>query len=72
MEKTGRLTLCTTDMETVYDLGTKIIDVGAETTHTSVCNIDARTVEKRGKGKGENRRITNTLIKITFLSCVLI
>src|SRR6056300_1729875 len=26
MEKTGRLTLCTTDMETVYDLGTKMID----------------------------------------------
>src|SRR5210317_811248 len=26
MEKTGRLTLCTTDMQTVYDLGTKMID----------------------------------------------
>lgn len=25
-EKTGRLTLCTTEMETVYDLGTKMID----------------------------------------------
>ena len=33
-EKTGRLTLCTTEMETVYDLGAKMIeslqkDVGA-------------------------------------------
>lgn len=25
--KTGRLTLCTTDMETIYDLGTKMIDM---------------------------------------------
>merc|ERR1711988_1053369 len=25
-DKTGRLTLCTTEMETVYDLGTKMID----------------------------------------------
>jgi RuvB-like protein 2 len=25
-EKTGRITLCTTEMETVYDLGTKMID----------------------------------------------
>ena len=25
MEKTGRLTLCTTDMETIYDLGSKMI-----------------------------------------------
>jgi RuvB-like protein 2 len=24
--KTGRLTLCTTEMETVYDLGSKMID----------------------------------------------
>jgi RuvB-like protein 2 len=26
MEKTGRLTLCTTDMESVYDLGTRMIE----------------------------------------------
>jgi len=26
MEKTGRLTICTTEMETVYDLGSKMID----------------------------------------------
>jgi RuvB-like protein 2 len=25
-EKTGRLTLCTTEMETVYDMGTKMIE----------------------------------------------
>ena len=25
-DKTGRLTLCTTEMETVYDLGTKMIE----------------------------------------------
>ena len=30
MEKTGRLTLCTTEMETVYDLGTKMIDALAK------------------------------------------
>ena len=26
LEKTGRLTLCTTEMETVYDLGSKMIN----------------------------------------------
>ena len=26
-EKSGRLTLCTTEMETVYDLGTKMMDM---------------------------------------------
>jgi RuvB-like protein 2 len=43
MEKTGRLTLCTTDMETVYDLGTKMID---SLTKEKVSAGDVITIDK--------------------------
>ena len=47
MEKTGRLTLCTTDMETVYDLGTKMID---SLSKEKVTAGDVITIDK-GSGK---------------------
>lgn len=43
MEKTGRLTLCTTEMETVYDLGTKMIDA---LTKEKVTAGDVITIDK--------------------------
>jgi len=43
MEKTGRLTLCTTEMETVYDLGTKMIDA---LTKEKVSAGDVITIDK--------------------------
>jgi RuvB-like protein 2 len=47
MEKTGRLTLCTTDMETVYDLGTKMIDALSKEKITAgdVITIDRHLVK---------------------------
>merc|ERR1719223_2225138 len=44
-EKTGRLTLCTTEMETVYDLGTKMIEglVSEKVTAGDVITIDKAT-----------------------------
>ncbi len=43
MEKTGRLTLCTTEMETVYDLGSKMIDA---LTKEKVSAGDVITIDK--------------------------
>lgn len=43
LEKTGRLTLCTTDMETVYDLGTKMIEA---LTKEKVSAGDVITIDK--------------------------
>ena len=43
IEKTGRLTLCTTEMETVYDLGTKMIDA---LTKEKVSAGDVITIDK--------------------------
>jgi len=43
MDKTGRLTLCTTEMETVYDLGTKMIDA---LTKEKVTAGDVITIDK--------------------------
>lgn len=43
MEKTGRLTLCTTEMETVYDLGTKMIE---SLTKEKVTAGDVITIDK--------------------------
>jgi RuvB-like protein 2 len=42
-EKTGRLTLCTTEMETVYDLGTKMIE---SLTKEKVSAGDVITIDK--------------------------
>ncbi len=42
-EKTGRLTLCTTEMETVYDLGTKMIEA---LTKEKVSAGDVITIDK--------------------------
>jgi len=47
LEKTGRLTLCTTEMETVYDLGAKMID---SLTKEKVSAGDVITIDK-GAGK---------------------
>jgi RuvB-like protein 2 len=46
-EKTGRLTLCTTEMETVYDLGTKMIEA---LTSEKVTAGDVITIDK-GSGR---------------------
>lgn len=46
-KKSGRLTLCTTEMETVYDLGTKMIDM---LTKEKVTAGDVITIDK-GSGK---------------------
>jgi len=43
MEKSGRLTLCTTEMETVYDLGTKMIDT---LTADKISTGDIITIDK--------------------------
>jgi len=43
LEKTGRLTLCTTEMETVYDLGTKMIEA---LTKEKVSAGDVITIDK--------------------------
>lgn len=45
--KTGRLTLCTTDMETIYDLGTKMMDM------LSAERISAGDVIRIDKGTGK-------------------
>eukprot|EP01034_Spumella_vulgaris_P032833 gene32833-40530_t len=42
-DKTGRLTLCTTEMETVYDLGTKMIEA---LTKEKVSAGDVITIDK--------------------------
>lgn len=47
MEKTGRLTICTTEMETVYDLGSKMID---SLSKEKVTAGDVITIDK-GSGK---------------------
>ncbi len=40
-EKTGRVTLCTTEMETVYDLGAKMIEALQKEKVRRVCMPDA-------------------------------
>ena len=50
-KKTGRLTLCTTDMETVYDLGQKMI---SQLTQQKVSAGDVVSIDK---GSGKIRRL---------------
>jgi RuvB-like protein 2 len=50
-KKTGRLTLCTTDMETVYDLGTKMMDMLTQE------RISAGDVIQIDKGSGKIKKL---------------
>ena len=62
MEKTGRLTLCTTDMETVYDLGTKMIDALSKERVTAgdVISIDKASgkISKLGRSFSRSRDVS--------------
>ena len=59
MKKTGRITLCTTDMETIYDLGTKMIASlqREKITAGDVITIDKTTgkVQKLGRSVAKSR-----------------
>jgi len=56
-KKTGRLTLCTTDMETVYDLGQKMI---AQLTAEKVSAGDVISIDK---GSGKIRKLGRSFSK---------
>jgi len=71
--KTGRLTLCTTDMETIYDLGTKMIErltqerIGAG----DVIRIDKATgkISKLGRSVSRSRDYDAMASNTKFVQC---
>ena len=71
--KVGKLTLKTTDMETVYDLGTKMIEsINKEkVTSGDVINIDKSTgrVQKLGRSFARSRDYDATGPTTKFVSC---
>jgi len=73
MEKTGRLTLCTTDMETVYDLGTKMIDALSKERVTAgdVITIDKASgkITKLGRSFSRTRDYDATGSQTRFVQC---
>jgi RuvB-like protein 2 len=73
MEKTGRLTLCTTDMETVYDLGTKMIDALSKEKVTAgdVITIDKASgkVTKLGRSFSRSRDYDAMGTQTRFVQC---
>ena len=73
MEKTGRLTLCTTDMETVYDLGTKMIDALSreKVTAGDVITIDKASgkITKLGRSFSRSRDYDAMGSSTRFVQC---
>ena len=73
MEKTGRLTLCTTEMETVYDLGTKMIDALSKEKVTAgdVITIDKSTskITKLGRSFSRSRDYDAMGSSTRFVQC---
>jgi len=71
--KSGRLTLCTTDMETIYDLGTKMIDqlVKEKVTAGDVIRIDKANgkIRKLGRSFSRSRDYDATGATPKFVSC---
>jgi len=73
LEKTGRLTLCTTDMETVYDLGTKMIDALSKEKVTAgdVITIDKASgkITKLGRSFSRSRDYDAMGSSTRFVQC---
>jgi len=73
MEKTGRLTLCTTDMETVYDLGSKMIDMLSKEKITAgdVITIDKASgkITKLGRSFSRSRDYDAMGSSTRFVQC---
>ncbi|KAL3943822.1 MAG: hypothetical protein SGBAC_002115 [Bacillariaceae sp.] len=71
--KTGRLTLCTTDMETIYDLGTKMIErlTQERISAGDVIRIDKATgkVSKLGRSVSRSRDYDAMGSETKFVSC---
>jgi len=71
--KTGRLTLCTTDMETIYDLGTKMIERMTQERITAgdVIRIDKATgkISKLGRSVSRSRDYDATGSNTKFVQC---
>ncbi len=71
--KTGRLTLCTTDMETIYDLGTKMIErlTQERITAGDVIRIDKATgkISKLGRSVSRSRDYDATGSNTKFVQC---
>ena len=73
LEKSGRLTLCTTEMETVYDLGTKMIDALAKEKVTAgdVITIDKASgkISKLGRSFSRSRDYDAMGAQTRFVQC---
>lgn len=71
--KTGRLTLCTTDMETIYDLGGKMIErlTQERITAGDVIRIDKATgkISKLGRSVSRSRDYDATGSNTKFVQC---
>jgi RuvB-like protein 2 len=71
--KTGRLTLCTTDMETVYDLGTKMIErlTSERITAGDVIRIDKASgkISKLGRSVSRSRDYDAMASTTKFVQC---
>lgn len=72
-KKTGRITLCTTDMETIYDLGTKLMDVLSQERISAgdVIRIDKASgkVTKLGRSFSRSRDYDAMGATTKFVSC---
>jgi len=73
LEKSGSLTLCTTEMETVYDLGTKMIESlqKEKVTAGDVVTIDKASgkISKLGRSFGRSRDYDATGASTRFVQC---
>lgn len=73
MQRTGRLTLCTTDMETVYDLGTKMIEslTKEKVTAGDVITIDKASgkISKLGRSFSRSRDYDAMGAQTRFVQC---
>uniref|UniRef100_A0A7S2XJ55 RuvB-like helicase n=1 Tax=Attheya septentrionalis TaxID=420275 RepID=A0A7S2XJ55_9STRA len=73
MEKSGRLTLCTTEMETVYDLGNKMIDALTKEKITAgdVISIDKASgkISKLGRSFSRSRDYDAMGAQTRFVQC---
>jgi RuvB-like protein 2 len=72
-KKTGRLTLCTTDMETIYDLGTKMMDMltSERISAGDVIRIDKATgkISKLGRSFSRSRDYDAMGATTKFVQC---
>jgi len=71
--KTGRMTMCTTDMETIYDLGTKMIEklTQERVTAGDVIRIDKATgrISKLGRSVSRSRDYDAMGANTKFVQC---